>query len=252
MVKHDSHRRNAGVLGQRDLKWCLDFLQPSAIPKTARQGQFDNLHLAPRLKLDADVLARKTGAKTFSGGDVYADTPTTKLMIDTIAMAPFCSHDCFHMHWRWSEATDSEWCLGWGHNTANAKPYTVAGAPLVPPGHDVDVTLLSATEVIYSESALGETMAAVIPALKWEIFCYAGAAYAQGISDWKTEVMNRFNMRTRNDLGYFSRTSPKLEYDLKHPPVFYWSMRYSSATEDGRPVEYLSLTDEELDQARKA
>lgn len=259
MVNHLAGNRNAGRLGIRDMKWRPDpdWIEPSAIPKVKRQGQFDNIHISPRLQLDASILTKNV-AGPLAPLPCYVDISTSRMKLDTIAMAPFCSHDCFHMHWRWSATTDSEWCLGWGNDTANAKPYTVAGAPLVPPGHDVDMKLLSATEIIYSEQAFppdaipGVRKDPLIPALKWEIFCYAGAAYAQGISDWKTEVMNRFNMWSRDGVGTFKRKDPYKEWDLKHPPVFYWSMRYSTTSEEGVPQEYLYLTDKELDQARKA
>lgn len=59
--------------------------QATTIRKAARQGAFDNLHLAPRMK----VSFRHKGAN---------------VDLVNIAMAPFCIHDCLHTHFRWGDA----------------------------------------------------------------------------------------------------------------------------------------------------
>lgn len=53
--------------------------------KWPRQGQFDSIHLAPRMK--ADLLLARSDLQM----PAYSDT------LSEIIMAPFCEHDCMHV-----------------------------------------------------------------------------------------------------------------------------------------------------------
>ena len=62
--------------------------------KLPRQGAFDNVHIAPQMEVSLSV-------------PVLGGLPST-----AVSMAPICAHDCFHMHWRWSQHYTEEHTLG--------------------------------------------------------------------------------------------------------------------------------------------
>jgi hypothetical protein len=85
-----------------------------AVEKVARQGAFDNIHVAPSM--------------LFSGSG---------LTLPNAFMAPICQHDCLHTHWRWGDSFGEPRNCGWG----NGGPYTVPGAPMVPLNQTVDLSV---------------------------------------------------------------------------------------------------------------
>jgi hypothetical protein len=126
----------------------------SDFDKFAGQGEYDNLHMAPRMKFTSPN----------PGG------PT----ISNIAMAPFCVHDCFHTHTRWGTISGSLPVPNKGFS--GRIPYATDGATLVPANQTVFLKLTK------SGSAVGFEYRAVqggnIQPANWSVFNHHGSAYA--------------------------------------------------------------------------
>lgn len=125
------------------------------IVKAPRQGEFDNLHMAPRM----------TMGPVLSGSDLKSDN---------IAMAPFCVHDCLHTHFRWGDLAAGKPQKGFN---AQGVPYQEEMAPLVPPNQTVFLHLLKPAGYRYRFLAQG-TLGGAIPAGSWTIGFHHGMAYA--------------------------------------------------------------------------
>ena len=93
----------------------------STVTKLPRQGEFDNVHIAPQMEVSLGSVP-----VLFSGLGPIG-----------VSMAPLCAHDCFHMHWRWGRGYIREHNLGWGPSG----PYTEAGAPMVALNQKVEIEL---------------------------------------------------------------------------------------------------------------
>lgn len=108
-----------------------------------RQGAFDNIHQAPTMK---EVGSTRSG---FHGDKIY--------------MAPFCEHDCLHTHWRWSIAFKEKQVHGWSNSTGTGivpgRPYSVAGAPMVPENQFVELEFTSLSAYKYKVHAKGANAA---------------------------------------------------------------------------------------------
>ncbi len=128
---------------------------------------------------------RVTRARAVTWGDLFGDvdqrlpsevsqeiseSERSKWGLDDIAMAPICAHDCFHMHWRWSDfarATDLP-NLGWDAH----RPYQLAGWPLVPRNQHVFLRNPTPATLYYQADAGPEVAAG-----QWTIINHHGAAY---------------------------------------------------------------------------
>lgn len=130
----------------------LGFRRPSAWGKEPRQGAYDNLHLAPRM-------------------------PPLKAGDPGVVMAPICQHDCLHLHVRWGTkiglpgAGDSH-LRGW----KDGLPYQERGAPQVPEGQEVTLTMVDSRGFDYR--AVQTFARADVP----HFVCHHGAAYAHSLS----------------------------------------------------------------------
>lgn len=152
---------------RKELNRSTERYQPTLLVKEPRQGAFDSTHISPPML--AGPIALPSLGPLPSPGAIPA-TPVT--------MAPVCSHDCFHMHWRWSRQFTGQPQLGWGA----AGPYSEAGAPMVHPNQTVRLaTTRGAPAVDYRASA------AAHPANEWMIVMPHGAGYA---------VENNINLAT--------------------------------------------------------
>ncbi len=80
-----------------------------SVTKLPSQGQIDNVHMAPRMRISFE----------------QDGIPTT---LTGIAMAPFCIHDCLHVHWRWGVVHDEKEIRGFSGTT----PHQIAGGTTVP------------------------------------------------------------------------------------------------------------------------
>ncbi|WP_266158036.1 hypothetical protein [Dyella silvatica] len=172
--------------------------QPFDIEKLAGQGEFDSLHLAPRMLAPAKVLS------------AYPNDPTLK----EIAMAPFCVHDCMHTHVRWGNSfVTPKHVKGWDGFT----PYQKAGAPLVPPNQKITFTLLSHSEFRYAAQ-----IASNITAGMWQIVNHHGSAYALAVYPAGEAI--KFGLPVLI-LKIYGETMFNDEDDTW--AMFYWHLRYS-------------------------
>lgn len=121
--------------------------QPTSVSKRARQGAFDNIHIAPQLKLTPMALVSQT----------Y-----------TFSMAPVCHHDCLHTHWRWSSGFTADYVKGWSANGPN----TAVGAPMVPTNQTVTMQM---EPDVPGFTYVAE--AADVAANGWSVFFHHGSGY---------------------------------------------------------------------------
>ena len=133
-----------------------------------RQGEYDNLHTAPAMVAPSAIL------------DAMPDDAWRE-SLSKIAMAPFCVHDCFHTHWRWSAPTGTTAGIyfhktlgpenkGWGAKGPNTEP----DAPMVPHNQQV-VVECEGGKFTYTATAFD------VAPLEWQVFFHHGSGYAVSI-----------------------------------------------------------------------
>jgi hypothetical protein len=125
----------------------------SVVTKVPRQGEFDNVHIAPQMQV-----ALGSKPLVFSGLGPLG-----------VSMAPLCAHDCFHMHWRWGRGYVREHNLGWGPSG----PYTEAGAPMVAPNQTVEIELPAGHAGVRYRALAGHQRGG-----DWAVVMPHGAGYA--------------------------------------------------------------------------
>lgn len=124
--------------------------------KWPRQGAYDSVHIAPKMTAGHPTVAP-----------------------DPITMAPFCVHDCFHLHWRWGGMWSRPGLIvpngrelhGWN---ALGQPHTEPGAPMVPVNQRVSVAIGTPSTVRYHADIDG------VQAGTWQIVMHHGGAYGVG------------------------------------------------------------------------
>ncbi len=186
----------------------------ATVTKVPGQGEFDNLHLAPRM----------------SAPDRISGMPGW--FLDSIAMAPFCFHDCLHTHTRWGlEFTDRQ---AWGFD-ANGNACAAAGAPLVPLDQTVRISLLPPAG--FSYEAIVNPQVGTIPSGTREIFFHHGLGYANEV--WDRSLFNKamagvevFSLGEKN----FSPTTAANSIAL-----FYWRLRFGGNAADSAPSERIKF-----------
>jgi hypothetical protein len=136
---------------RQELNRLTEVHSPSTVEKVARQGDFDNVHIAPPMSVGPLSLGPVT-------------LPAT-----AVSMAPMCAHDCFHMHWRWSRHFTGLGQKGWGPSGPNS----VDGAPMVPLNQTVSfATALGVPGFNYHAVANAQ------PTGQWAVIMHHGAGYA--------------------------------------------------------------------------
>lgn len=207
----------------RDGVWAHDgspsaLDSPRAVRKVAGQGEFDNFHLAPKMIAPASLLSLNPDLKG----------------LENVTMAPFCVHDCFHMHFRWGDDADEIYTWGWvGQN-----PYAKAGAPLVPGNQEVTVQVLSPVSFRYTATAENP-----VPG-QWQIVMHHGGAYALSFdreafaATIAVRAEDNFWL-TRNIYG--EETVPWT--------TFYWRLRYGVYSTG--QIERLTWTDQQFAALRE-
>jgi len=143
-------------------------------------------------------------------------------------MAPFCVHDCFHLHWRWGRPYASgmspKHTRGWSHDT----PYSEPGAPMVPPNQDVSIRLLSASSLAYTARIHAPVVG------RWQIVMHHGAAYALSGPSGADALQFLNDVLTTDLLGETSSEGRWANY--------YWHLRYVRSPHPLRslaPTEHL-------------
>lgn len=184
------------------------------VTKLERQGQFDNIHVAPRMvvKDKIDLVA--------SDGVTVPFTTVEDWKMDSVTMAPFCAHDCFHMHWRWTDNENTERAtFGWGPKS----PYKIVGAPMVPSNQKVGLLLLSEHSFSYLAQAGGARHN------EWQPFCHHGAGYA--LSTGAKIALARKLVPLTDGVSFFRNTAsargPGLVPVVPDWALFYWRLRYA-------------------------
>jgi hypothetical protein len=171
--RRDERTDDTGLV-ERDVVLRPRALNPvKEIQKMPHQGEFDNIHMAPKLKLVGVTHILVDGQMLPIDRDM--------LRLDDIPMAPFCAHDCFHMHWRWGTDATIKWALGWDETG----PHKVAGAPLVPLNQDVEVWFRSPHQfTCHSIVGREDGSAQILPACEWQVICHQGTSYAVEMTGW--------------------------------------------------------------------
>lgn len=188
--------------------------EPRSINKQARQGEFDNIHLAPRMRLEV----RPT----------YGSEPPD--VLEDIAMAPFCVHDCLHMHLRWGTAgSPKKPLLGFSDNGA---PHAKDGAPHVPPDQFVFIRLTSAQGFRYRAVATGPIVAGA-----WTCFMHHGLFYAIDVWPGPASEAKIIAARMTVQDGAKQRMEPYMRGGTNFPSTrvswaaFYWRLRWGGRGE---------------------
>lgn len=188
----------------RRLEPCVRRLGGDAEPirKTARQGQFDNLHIAPRMRFEFDHVA--------------IDRPLQKLEFRDVVMVFVCMHDCIHMHVRWAAFSSVKPTLGF----SEGRPYSKAGAPAVPENQTVFASFPSDHALVYRAVADGCT------AGEWQVFCHHGAGYA--IAEWP-HPMSRAMLTLLSTAVHVLADAPFPIFPSMPLswPAFYWRCRWT-------------------------
>lgn len=181
-----------------------------SIRKAPRQGQFDNLHLAPRMRLE--FVDRTTD-------------PPSEVLLEDIAMVFVCLHDCVHMHVRWAGWASEKILAGFDGD----RPYARAGAPAVPENQTVFASFPTQHSMVY------RALASECPGGSWTVFCHHGAGYA--VDAWPT-LKSRALM-----VGMRSSVEDQLEPSPAYPGMpasswagFYWRCRWTSDAAGGDVV----------------
>ncbi len=138
--------------------------------KQPGQAQYDSIHLAPKM-VYVPIVSANLPATDVLGPDGNARSSNARY----VSMAPFCQHDCMHSHWRWSTAYNAKWNCGWSEQNGEYVPYSLAGAPLVPPNQSVAVGL-------YGNTMEFETQVQNPRASTMQFIHHNGLGYALGVS----------------------------------------------------------------------
>jgi hypothetical protein len=180
------------------------------VHKLARQGEFDSVHIAPKMIASPSVVEKH---------------PHLAETLRNIAMAPFCIHDCLHTHWRWYDGfRPKKWTAGWSGTAENpGDPYAEPNAPQVPPNQQVRMTLIGqcGTPQGYKYDAVARNPQAG----KWQVIFHHGAAYALDTSAFLGGVlpkaMQAFLMQMEG--------GGLVPGDWFQPrwSLFYWHLRYA-------------------------
>jgi hypothetical protein len=134
---------------------------PELFKKMPFQGEFDNVHLATRMRLEFPFGAR-------------GEEPWPTRVEKGIVMAPFCVHDCFHTHLRWGEFAQAKPPKSNVGFDDDGNPNSQRLSPLVPRNQSVFVKLTAPHALRYR--AFVHT---VLPG-HWQVINHHGSYYAIG------------------------------------------------------------------------
>ena len=148
----------------------------------------------------------------------------------SVTMAPFCFHDCMHMHFRWGADYNDIQNRGWKDDET---PSALAGAPLVPANQKVTLNLLSPVSFEYIAEANG------VRAGTWQIMLHHGLAYALN-SKYRLDIVRRAVNRGNG-----------VSVSKGDWALMYWNLRWYPA-KDGIHYERLSWAQDALPKLREA
>jgi hypothetical protein len=197
MVKRSAPRREISgmlqvlhddvVAGPGGSGYAGSTYRPRTVVKLERQGEFDNLHIAPRMLLPTALASKYPRSWP----------------IQSVAMAPFCVHDCLHTHWRWGNpyfplffgSGANKWVKGWSRGVGSrlGQPYRETGAPMVPHNQDVTVELLTPSSFRYTAQAQAPA------AGDWQVIMHHGSGYAMSWTNMADLAKNTVNILSGSD-----------------------------------------------------
>jgi hypothetical protein len=225
-------------------------LPQTTLTKKAGQGEFDSIHVAPSLRVAATHFKYQPLAHQMVQAIRLPSSPEPipdrgQFHLDHVKMAPFCSHDCLHTHWRWGEGLSNgkRFVKGW---SASA-PYSELGAPMAQRNQDVYLTLLSKSEMLYEVDA-GPVSNGQIPSYSWQVINHHGSGFVSGINipaafaAVRVAVDTNSATKLANGMSFTSAQSSSA--------VFYWLMRYEYNPQTRRVEERVQLTDSQRQAAR--
>ena len=187
------------------------------VTKFPRQGMFDNLHLAPKMTVKDKIDRAFVNTGTINGAKHEVRfTTAAAWKMDVVTMAPFCAHDCFHMHWRWSDNDNSvPGTYGW----SATRPNEEVGRVMVPGNQDVFLVLTGLSSINYIAVADGAATD------QWQVFCHHGAGYGSSAGT-KVRVAKIF-MRKFDDIEFLVDVPGKTPAEVEgNWSLFYWRLRY--------------------------
>jgi hypothetical protein len=208
----------------------------TAVEKEPYQGEFDNIHISPPMKLVnvAKMAFPNLLTYTFALPGLRADFLGTTfpvdrkaMKLDEITMAPLCAHDCFHMHWRWGKTAEAKWVLGWDETG----PYRVAGAPLVPRNQGVEIWLRSQSAFTYHATVQPADGESLIPANVPQIIMHHGGGYAVAMEKLKKLLMD-FTFDIVASPPIFLTDDNSRVSALDSWAMLYWWNRYTASLSD--------------------
>lgn len=199
--------------------------------KVPRQGAFDNIHMAPRMRLrhGTNLVVHE---KSFPMG-----TPgrNQRVLAEAwglrdVVMAPFCAHDCFHMHWRWSDNASDPWTRGW----SSQGPYQVNGGTMIPKNQELDLRLRSDHQLSYIARAVG------VAADRPVVFCHHGAGYA--LMAGKLVSGSRFGVDGGEAPYYEFESDEGVHTPQNSWALFYWMLRYQVQEDENGVLKAVERT----------
>jgi hypothetical protein len=175
------------------------------VHKEPGQGQFDNIHLAPRMRVPPFDEIR--------GGEDGIEK--TQITLEQVVMLFVCMHDCLHMHVRWAAFASDEFVLGWD----GGRPHAKQGAPAVPENQAVFCKIPKDNVLEYRAVAQGVRAGTV------QVVCHHGLGYA--VEEWPTKVALGLRMAMRTGLEAFAQARAEPYAALPFTwASFYWRFRY--------------------------
>lgn len=226
------------------------------------QGEFDNIHMAPKMKLGRKgykqvrkaLHVERTGRldRALPGDRPVpqlqsVEVPLDILPISEISMAPFCSHDCFHTHWRWGQdAKDPAQC-----GFDGMVPYAKPGAPLIPGNQSLLIWLRAPNLLTYTAIAWAHGTKP-IPANTWQVIMHHGSAFAVDVTAFMLAFLAKFSVEVFGGQPSFysddNATTPILS--TMSFSLFYWRLRWETVLVDGRPQLRERIVAKDLKAAR--
>ena len=162
-----------------------------------------------------------------------------RFKLDDLSMAPFCAHDCFHMHWRWTDAGPGPHQLGFVGYEPEARP----GVPMVPEAQDVFLWFRAKGWFTYHAEHVDELGA---EPKTWVPICHHGAAYLTQ-SDTAAIALAKVDVQRRSRVAFLKSSNPKDTIANEQSwSAFYWNIRYyleKDASGQYRAVDRTTPTD---------
>lgn len=223
-----SRYADPGIVTRKGSAYGLIKPMSMQLTKLQGQGEFDSIHIAPPMIASQVVQISRIAADTtgvFPDRTPISVDPNLQQSFQEIGMAPFCAHDCFHFHWRWSDQfrpgkNGDIQHLGWGPKG----PYTEPGRPMVPLNQSIDLWYRADSQVTYhAKIGVDEKL---IEAGQWQVVCHHGAAYGLDAESWlmwavRNGMDNAFLPFLLDAQGYPVTTSGSWA-------VLYWRLRYTA------------------------